>query len=125
MLLGAIDEQGNWHVEQARPLRNTHSSPVYFEFDPAELLAVELDHPGGIIGVYHSHPTGFARASSTDKENMRRVNLEEEIPWVWLIISGPFDTTFIQNNQGYLPNDAMVAYHHYEREGLREIWIEG
>ncbi|TMC86639.1 MAG: hypothetical protein E6J10_06715, partial [Chloroflexi bacterium] len=84
ILLGHIDSCGNWNIEQAYPLRNIFNSAVYFEFAPEDLLAVELDHPGQIVGVYHSHPTGFAVASSTDHENMRRVNVEQQIPWVWL-----------------------------------------
>lgn len=119
LLLGHIDDCGNWQIEQAHPLRNIFDSPVYFEFAPEDLLAVELDYPGQIVGVYHSHPTGFAVASSTDRENMRRVNTEELIPWVWLIISGPFHEIF-QPGQ----NPPLVAYHHYEQSGLQEITVE-
>jgi len=92
---------------------------VYFEFAPEDLLAVELDHPGKIVGVYHSHPTGFAVASSTDHENMRRVNVEQQIPWVWLIICGPFDETFEPGQKS-----SMIAYHYYEELELQEIAIE-
>ena len=128
VLLGSIDDLGNWHVEQAYPLRNIFDSPVYFEFAPEDLLAVELAYPGQVIGVYHSHPTGLAIASSTDRQNMRRVNVEQEIPWVWLIAYGPFDTspTFLQKVQRSLNlfvGSSMVAYHHYERDGLRRVAI--
>ena len=119
ILLGHIDSCGNWNIEQAYPLRNIFSSAVYFEFAPEDLLAVELDHPGQIVGVYHSHPTGFAVASSTDHENMRRVNVEQQIPWVWLIISGPFDETFEPGQKS-----SMIAYHYYEELELQEIAIE-
>ncbi|MFL5696160.1 MAG: Mov34/MPN/PAD-1 family protein [Ktedonobacteraceae bacterium] len=119
ILLGHIDSCGNWNIEQAYPLRNIFNSPVYFEFAPEDLLAVELDHPGKIVGVYHSHPTGFAVASSTDHENMRRVNVEQQIPWVWLIISGPFDETFEPGQKS-----SMIAYHYYEELELQEIGIE-
>jgi len=120
VLIGKIDEYGNWHVSHAHPLRNIFASPVYFEFAPEDLLAIELSHPGQIVGVYHSHPTGFATASNTDRKNMRRVNLEQQIPWVWLIISGPFDTNFLQQVQGRIENASISAYHHY-KEGLRQI----
>ncbi len=123
VLLGKIDEQGNWHVEEARPLRNIFASPVYFEFAPEDLLAVEMEHPDGIVGVYHSHPTGFARASDTDRENMRRVNKEQGIPWVWCIIQGPFTEAKAQEQQGRIQPPAIVAYHHYEREGLQKVAI--
>ncbi len=119
ILLGHIDSCGNWNIEQAYPLRNIFNSAVYFEFAPEDLLAVELDHPGQIVGVYHSHPTGFAVASSTDHENMRRVNVEQQIPWVWLIICGPFDERFEPGQKS-----SMIAYHYYEELELQEIAIE-
>jgi proteasome lid subunit RPN8/RPN11 len=116
LLLGCMDEQGHWHIEQAHPLRNIYHSPAYFEFAPEELLEAELAFPGKIVGVYHSHPSGYARASQTDRDNMRRVNVEQHIPWVWLIIRGPF-------NGKYRPL-STIAYHHYQREGLREIAVD-
>lgn len=124
VLLGTQDQQGNWHVEEAQPLRNTFSSPVYFEFDPEELLMTELAHPDEIIGVYHSHPTGFARASHTDRENMRRVNREQLIPWLWLIICGPFDAHFTPQSLARNSPTSMIAYHHYEHHGLCKVKIE-
>ncbi len=123
VLLGTIDEQGNWHVEQAYPLHNIFASPVYFEFAPEDLLSVEMEHPDRIIGVYHSHPTGFAEASSTDRENMRRVNKEQQIPWVWCIIRGPFNEAAEQAQGGRITPPFISAYHHYEQEGLLRIPI--
>ena len=81
VLLGTIDQDGHWNVAQAHPLTNSAASPVYFEFEPGELLEVELSQPDQIIGVYHSHPTGFPRASQTDRDNMQRVNQQQHIPW--------------------------------------------
>ncbi|MBV9257851.1 MAG: Mov34/MPN/PAD-1 family protein [Ktedonobacteraceae bacterium] len=124
VLLGTLDEQNNWHIEQAQPLCNIFSSPVYFEFDPEELLMVELAHPEQIIGVYHSHPTGFARASSTDRENMQRVNQQQRIPWIWLIVCGPFDEDFEQRSLEHHVATSMIAYHHYEQEGLCKVQIQ-
>ena len=123
VLLGEISEQGNWHVQQVCPLPNIFASPVYFEFAPEDLLTMELTYPGQIIGVYHSHPTGFAAASSTDRKNMRRVNREEQIPWVWLIISGPFDERYAEQARHCLTAMPIIAYHHYEQGGLRQITI--
>ncbi|SRR6266567_3591018 len=123
VLLGSIDADGNWHVQQAKPLPNTFSSSVYFEFAPEDLLEVELAYPGQIVGVYHSHPGGFAAASATDRENMRRVNQEQHIPWVWLIIYGPFDEAFVQQSQEFIPLASILAYHHYETEGLCQITV--
>jgi [CysO sulfur-carrier protein]-S-L-cysteine hydrolase len=127
LLTGCMDEGGNWHIERAHPLRNIYNSPVYFEFSPEDVLTVELDHPGKIIGAYHSHPTGYAKASSTDRQNMKRVNLEQQIPWVWLIISGPFDETSASFRQAQSPRGkgpSITAYHHYERLGLQLVPIQ-
>jgi proteasome lid subunit RPN8/RPN11 len=123
ILLGTIDEKGNWHVQEAYPLRNISDSPVYFEFAPEELLDAELRFPGQIVGVYHSHPTGYPTASDTDRENMRRVNKEQHIPWVWLIIRGPFHQTtsdFVTSSEKM----SIVAYHHYDGLGLQLIPIQ-
>lgn len=130
-LLGKIDQEGNWHVEEAMPLRNIYASPVYFEFDPAELLAVDLERPGGMIGVYHSHPSGPTMASATDRRNMQRVNVEQQIPWVWLILSGPF-TSLTPGptarasgslEEAKITARGVIAYHHYRASGLQQITI--
>src|SRR5579859_5519435 len=128
VLLGTIDEAGNWHVEAAHPLRNPFDSPVYFEFAPEDLLQVDILYPGRIIGSYHSHPGGLASASSTDRKNMKRVNVEQRIPWVWLIISGPFERapSLIQEERDFLSAvqaSSFVAYHHYTDRGLQSIEI--
>jgi proteasome lid subunit RPN8/RPN11 len=131
-LLGWMDHEGNWHVEETCPLRNIAASPVYFEFDPAELLTIDLEQPGRMIGVYHSHPSGPTLASATDKRNMRRVNLEQLIPWVWLIVSGPFSRVFAEETgQGagikreeIISARGLIAYHHYQNTGLQKIVIE-
>ena len=128
LLIGTIDQAGNWHVEDTYPLRNIFDSPVYFEFAPEDLLAADLAYPGRVIGAYHSHPTGLAVASHTDHQNMKRVNAEEQIPWIWLIVGGPFDRSpsLLQQVQRHLqriPNSSIVAYHYYEDEGLQRIAI--
>ena len=120
LLLGHVDSDGSWHIERARPLRNIHNAPAYFEFAPEDLLEAELDHPGEIVGVYHSHPTGLRVASSTDRDNMRRVNVEQNIPWVWLIISGPFKLDNSQEKEKL----SLIAYHHYHESGLQQIPIQ-
>lgn len=122
VLLGTIDEQENWHVERVIPLRNIFDSPVYFEFAPEDLLAVDLDYPEQIIGVYHSHPTGLAVASSTDRKNMRRVNRDQQIPWIWLIVSGPFKNS--SNGHQHITDTPSIAYHHYTQEGLKHIPLQ-
>lgn len=122
LLTGTMDEQGNWQVEAAYPLRNIHQSPVYFEFVPEELLSFELEHPGEIIGVYHSHPTGYPTASGTDRQNMRRVNVEQQIPWAWLIICGPFSGRHLPH-VNRLASYSLVAYHYYPANGLQQLRV--
>jgi [CysO sulfur-carrier protein]-S-L-cysteine hydrolase len=121
VLLGSIDNFGNWLVEDICPLRNTFNSPVYFEFDPEELLNIELSYPDKVVGVYHSHPTGFAQASDTDRRNMQHVNTEECIPWVWLIVCGPFSQ---QPPQHKIPGTKILAYHHFDKDGLQKITLQ-
>lgn len=120
VLLGFVDELENWRVEDAYPLPNIFNSPIYFEFNPEDLLQVELMYPEKIIGVYHSHPTGFARASDTDRQNMQRVNVEEQIPWAWLIICGPFDQTTTPQQ---LSSKKSIAYHHFDKDGLQQVTL--
>ncbi len=36
LLLGTIDQEGNWHIEAIHPMRNIYDSPIYFEFAPEE-----------------------------------------------------------------------------------------
>ena len=123
LLLGQITPDGQWHIAQALPLPNVAASPVYFEFTPEDLLESELRYPGQIVGVYHSHPTGFPHASDTDRQNMQRVNQDQHIPWSWLIVCGPFNDAFLQNSQAGLPLSALIAYHHYARSGLTSLPI--
>lgn len=125
ILIGTIDSAGNWLVETAIPLRNIHDSPSYFEFAPEDLLAVELAYPGKIVGAYHSHPSGYARPSQTDRQNMQRVNESQRIPWAWLIICGPFPSEpFDASQQCWtLSASSILAYHHYPGEGLHSISV--
>jgi len=121
-LLGSYDQERRWRVEETVPLRNSYASPVYFEFDPVELLTIDLEQPGRMIGVYHSHPAGPAVASSTDRQNMQRVNVEQQIPWVWLIVSGPFSNQ-AENNATTISASGVIAYHHFPTEGLQQVTI--
>ena len=59
---------------------------------------------------------------------MKRVNAEEQIPWVWLIICGPFDHSpsllqQVQRRLQRIPDTSIVAYHYYADEGLQRILI--
>ena len=123
IMIGTINSAGNWLVESAIPLRNIHDSPSYFEFAPEDLLAIELAYPGKIVGAYHSHPSGYARPSQTDRQNMQRVNESQRIPWVWLIICGPFPAEPVNASQQRwtLSASSILAFHHYSDEGLHSI----
>ncbi len=59
---------------------------------------------------------------------MKRINVEEQIPWVWLIISGPFDHSLsllqhVQRRIQRIPDTSIVAYHYHADEGLQRIAI--
>lgn len=129
VLIGSIDHAGNWHVEGVHPLRNIFDSPSYFEFAPEDLLAADLAYPDQIIGAYHSHPSGFAKPSQTDRQNMKRVNVIQRIPWAWLIVCGPFQSTALtltQTQQHQKPpvDATILAFHHYSDEGLCSIPLQ-
>ena len=54
---------------------------------------------------------------------------QQQIPWVWLIVCGPFDEEFtllrpIRRHLGLITESPVIAYHHYEQEGLRRIPIQ-
>lgn len=134
LLRGEIDVEGNWRIVAVHPLPNVAESPVYFEFAPEGVLQLELAYPGQIIGVYHSHPKGPYGASGTDRETMRRVNKEQRIPWVWLILCGPFTESLplAAAAAGDLAAEAtcarwlserLLAYYHDPREGLRQVVV--
>jgi hypothetical protein len=54
---------------------------------------------------------------------MRRINQEEAIPWIWLIICGPFDVSTQQEGSADTLEQRIIAYHHYQEEGLRSVPI--
>jgi proteasome lid subunit RPN8/RPN11 len=128
LLLGHQDRRGNWYAGEACPLQNRAESPVYFEFAPEEVLAVELARPGAVIGVYHSHPAGPRAASRIDRETMRRVNVEQAIPWVWLILCGPFGPLDRYEEWGALAvadflGEHLLAYYHDPTGGLQRVQV--
>ncbi len=58
-------------VAEARPAANVHPDPArHFEIDPKALIAAHrAARMGGpqVLGYYHSHPTGRAEPSATDR----------------------------------------------------------
>jgi proteasome lid subunit RPN8/RPN11 len=123
VLRGIQTKDGDWFIEHAHPLQNVAQSETYFEFAPEELLIAELTYPEQIVGVYHSHPTGFPQASHTDRQNMLRVNVEQQIPWVWLIIRGPFAEHASLRETPQLFEPRILAYYYYTKQGLQRITV--
>lgn len=58
-------------ITAAVPLRNVHPDPArHFELDPHALIAAHRAARAGgpqVLGCYHSHPTGLAEPSATDR----------------------------------------------------------
>jgi len=58
-------------IERALPAANVHADPAgHFEIDPQALVdAHRAARAGGpeVVGYYHSHPTGIAKPSATDR----------------------------------------------------------
>ncbi|HTN15180.1 MAG TPA: M67 family metallopeptidase [Sphingomonadaceae bacterium] len=67
LLLGA-----EGRITEARPAANVAPDKVrHFEIDPAALIDAHRAERGGgaqLIGYYHSHPSGPAEPSATDRE---------------------------------------------------------
>ena len=62
---------GDGLIDAVKPARNVHPAPAtHFEIDPQALVdAHRRARAGGpsIAGYYHSHPTGSAKPSATDR----------------------------------------------------------
>jgi len=69
LLLGRAGEPDQ--VDEARPAANVHPAPAtHFEIDPQALIdAHRAARAGGpaVLGYYHSHPSGPAAPSATDR----------------------------------------------------------
>ena len=73
-------------IKRVRPARNVHPTPrTHFEVDPQVLVdAHRAARRGGpeVLGHYHSHPTGRAEPSATDREQAAGDGS------VWAIVAG-------------------------------------
>lgn len=71
VLLGRRDEAGPRRVLDARPVRNVAPEPRRaYVLAPEELVATlrdARDRQLELVGYYHSHPTGSAEPSATDR----------------------------------------------------------
>lgn len=58
-------------IRAVQPCENVHPDPArHFEIDPVALIAAHKAARNGgaeLIGYYHSHPTGLAQPSATDR----------------------------------------------------------
>jgi desampylase len=120
LLVGAREDEA-WLIEDALPLRNTHDSSSYFEFDPDELLRHDLELGDRIIGAYHSHPGGPARPSQTDIGNMQA---NTDSPWVWLILSPRSATPLGVPSGGTWRAAGLAAFRVEAESGLIEFPVE-
>ena len=82
---GLLLGQGG-RIEFALPCANVHPRPErHFEIDPAALIAAHRAARSGgpqVLGYYHSHPTGRAEPSATDRA---QANGDGRI---WAIVAG-------------------------------------
>lgn len=73
-------------VTRAVPCANVAADPVrHFEIDPATLIAAHRAERGGgarVVGYYHSHPSGPAEPSATDRASAAYDGR------VWAIVAG-------------------------------------
>jgi proteasome lid subunit RPN8/RPN11 len=85
------------HIDRAAPAANVHPDPArHFEIDPQALIDAHRGARAGgpeVIGYYHSHPTGNAEPSATDRAQAAHDGS------VWAIVAGG-DVTFWRDDEG-------------------------
>ena len=88
-------------VEEARPAANVAAEPCYrFEIDPQALIDVHrAARDGGpqILGYFHSHPTGPATPSATDRAQAAHDGS------VWAIVGEGGVTFWRDEEAGFAP----------------------
>jgi predicted GIY-YIG superfamily endonuclease/proteasome lid subunit RPN8/RPN11 len=94
-------------ISEARPAANVHPEPSrHFEIDPVALIAAHRAARAGaaqIIGYYHSHPTGLARPSATDRA------LASGDGRVWAIVAGGEAAFWRDTREGFEPLSTRVV----------------
>lgn len=90
-----------WQVAQAVPAANVAADPArHFEIDPQALIdAHRRARAGGpqVLGHYHSHPTGIARPSATDRAQAAGDGA------IWAIVGGNAVTFWRDDGAGFTP----------------------
>jgi desampylase len=98
LLLGRQLDAG-LRIEQVVPAANIAPDPRHqFEIDPAALIAAhKAARSGGpgLLGWYHSHPTGLAEPSLADRQN------SHEAGKLWLIIAGNTVRAFLSDTSDF------------------------
>jgi len=93
-------------IEEARPAANVAAEPLRrFEIDPQALVdAYRGARSGGpqVVGYYHSHPSGPAVPSATDRE------LAAGDGSVWAIIGESAVTFWRDEEAGFVPLSYVV-----------------
>jgi proteasome lid subunit RPN8/RPN11 len=85
-------------IAEARPARNVHPTPeTHFAIDPQALIDAHRGAREGsgpqVLGYFHSHPTGAAVPSATDRA------MAAGDGRVWAIVAGG-DVMFWQDGEG-------------------------
>lgn len=93
---GVLIGHGN-RIDAILPARNIHPAPqTHFEIDPQTLIdAHRAARAGGpqVLGYYHSHPSGPAEPSATDRESAAGDGR------IWAIV-GASDVAFWRDGEG-------------------------
>jgi proteasome lid subunit RPN8/RPN11 len=94
-------------IYEARSAANVHPDPeTHFEIDPQALIDMHRAARGGgpqVLGYYHSHPSGPAEPSATDREHAARDGC------VWAIVAGEKIAFWRDGPAGFVPLSYMVA----------------
>ena len=95
-------------IIEARETANVHPAPhTHFEIDPQALIdAHRAARAGGgaqVVGYFHSHPTGAAAPSATDRASAAGDGR------VWAIIAGEDVTFWKDGEQGFVSLPFTIA----------------
>ena len=103
---GILLGRGN-RIEQVSSARNVHPTPrTHFEIDPQALVdAHRAARQGGpeVLGYYHSHPTGQAEPSATDRA------MASGDGRVWAVVAAGDVTFWRDDEDGFVKLSSIVT----------------
>ena len=103
---GILLGRGN-RIERVSPARNVHPTPrTHFEIDPQALVdAHRTARQGGpqVLGYYHSHPTGQAEPSATDRA------MASGDGRVWAVVAAGDVTFWRDDEDGFVKLSSIVT----------------